>query len=312
MSERSALPHICVCICTFRRPRLLARLLKALDTQETQGAFRYDVVVVDNDKDGSARLVVEFESSLTKKPIRYFIEPEQNIALARNKAVENAKGDLIAFIDDDELPDSRWLLNMYKSLRFFETAGVLGPVLPRYDVPPPVWVVKGGFFDRPTYYSGCYLSWWLTRTGNCLLKASLFRGPGGRFEPDFGSGGEDRDFFRRMIQRGHVFVWCAEAPIEETVPPDRWNVLTMVRRALLRGKMTYLARRSYPSNLIGSYAAVMVYSVGLPVLLIGAPVFGFETFMKTLIRNCDHLGKVLALFGINPVRHRYIVSLAED
>ena len=312
MSDPPARAHICVCICTFRRPRLLARLLKALDTQETQGAFHYDVVVVDNDKDGSARLVVEFAATRTKKQVRYYIEPEQNIAMARNKAVENAKGDFIAFIDDDELPDSRWLLNMYKSLSLFETAGVLGPVVPRYEVRPPSWVIRGRFFERPSYYSGYFLNWWVARTGNCLLRRLLFAGPEGRFRREYGSGGEDRDFFKRMIYQGHVFVWCAEAPIEEAVPPDRWNVLNMVRRALLRGKMTYLARRSYPSNLLGSFGAVMGYSIGLPLLLIGAPVFGFETFMKTLIRDCDHLGKVLALFGIEPVKHRYIISLAED
>jgi len=304
--------HICVCVCTFKRPRHLAALLEALDAQETGQAFDFDIVVVDNDKAGSARPIIEFEACRSKRAIHYFIEPEQNIALARNKAVENASGDFVAFIDDDELPGSRWLLNMYRSLALFETAGVLGPVLPRYEVTPPCWVIKGEFFDRPTYYSGYYLSWWLTRTGNCLFKASLFDGPDGRFLPEFGSGGEDRDFFKRMIQSGHVFVWCAEAPVIEAVPPDRWNIMTMVRRALLRGKMTYQARKSYPSNLLGSFGAVMVYTIGLPLLGIGAPVFGFETFIKILIRDCDHLGKVLALFGINPVKHKYIISLAED
>jgi succinoglycan biosynthesis protein ExoM len=304
--------HICVCVCTFKRPRYLAALLKALDAQETGGAFDYGIVVVDNDQAASARLVVEFASYRSKRAIHYDIQPEQNIALARNKAVENARGDFVAFIDDDELPDPSWLFNMYKALTLFETAGVLGPVLPRYETPPPGWVIRGKFFDRPAYYSGYFLNWWLARTGNCLLKSSLFKGPEGRFLPEFGSGGEDRDFFKRMIQRGHVFVWCAEAPIYEAVPSDRWNVLTMVRRALLRGKMTYQARKSYPSNLLSSAGAVLAYTIGLPLLLIASPVFGFEVFMRTMIRDCDHLGKILALFGIDPVKHRYIVSLAED
>jgi succinoglycan biosynthesis protein ExoM len=303
--------HICVCICTFRRPRLLAGLLKALDAQETEGNFGFDVVVVDNDRNASARTVVDSAVRRSERPIRYFIEPEQNIARARNKAVENARGDFIAFIDDDELPGERWLLDMYRALRLFETAGVLGPVLPRYEMAPPSWVIRGEFFVHPSYYSGYFLNWWLTRTGNCLLDGSLFREPGGRFLPEFGSGGEDRDFFKRMIQHGHVFVWCEEAPVYEMVPRDRWNVLTMIRRALLRGKMTYQARRSYPSNLLRSYVAVFSYTLGLPLLLIGSPLFGFEVFIKTLIRDCDHLGKLMALFGLNPVRRRYIVSLAE-
>ena len=96
------------------------------------------------------------------------------------------------------------------------------------------------------------------------------------------------------------------------VPADRWKILIMMRRALLRGKMTYQARKSYPSNLLDSFGAVLFYSVSLLFLWAFAPVFGFEVFMKTLIRDCDHLGKILALFGIDPVKHRYIVSLAED
>ena len=96
------------------------------------------------------------------------------------------------------------------------------------------------------------------------------------------------------------------------VPPDRWKILVMMRRALLRGKMTYQARKSYPTNLLRSFGAVLFYSVGLPLLGIFSPVFGFEVFTKILIRDCDHLGKILALIGIEPVKHQYIVSLAED
>jgi succinoglycan biosynthesis protein ExoM len=309
MSEKNC---ICVCVCTFMRPRLLARLLKALATQETGGKFEYEIIVVDNDEAASARLVVEFHASLLRKNLHYFAEPRQNIALARNKAIENARGDFIAFIDDDEVPPPNWLLSMYKALILFETAGVMGPVLPQYEAAPPAWVIRGKFFDRPNYYSGYFINWWLARTGNCLLKRSLFENPADRFREEFGSGGEDRDFFKRMINMGHVFVWCAEAPVLERVPQERWEVTTMVKRALLRGKMTYQARRSYPRNLLGSLAAVLVYSIALPFLLVGSPVFGFEVFMAYLIRDCDHIGKLLAVFGISPVKHRYIVSLAED
>lgn len=303
--------HICVCICTFRRPRLLAALLKALETQETGGLFEYSISIADNEHSGSARRTVESRASRSKLDIRYAIEPEQNIALARNKALENAHGDFIAFIDDDELPDSSWLLNMYRALILFETAGVLGPVLPRYEVPPPQWVINGQFFEHPSYVSGYFLNWWLTRTGNCLLKRSLFKGPDDRFLPEFGSGGEDRDFFKRMIYRGHVFVWCAEAPIYELVPPERWEKSVMLKRALLRGKMTYYARKTSPGNILGSFTAVLFYSMGLPLLLLLSPVFGFDVFMKTLIRNCDHLGKILAPLKIDLVNERYIISLAE-
>ena len=54
------------------------------------------------------------------------------------------------------------------------------------------------------------------------------------FNPEFRQG-EDQDFFRRMIDHGHVFIWCNEAVAYEVVPPIRWKRTFMLKRALLRG-----------------------------------------------------------------------------
>ena len=304
--------QICVCICTFKRPRHLGKLLRSLEGQETGNLFEYGIVVVDNDRSESARQTVESQVGQSKLPLRYFVEPVQNIAMARNKAVDNANGDFVAFIDDDECPESHWLLHLYKALTLFKTAGVLGPVIPRYDVPPPRWVLKGRFFERPRYFSGYYLHWENTRTGNCLLKRDIFQGDGGRFLSKFGSGGEDRDFFKRMIARGHAFVWCDDAQIFEAVPEERWKKDIMLRRALLRGKMTYNSRKHMPGDTLGSAAAVLFYSVSLPFLFLFSPVFGFDVFLKTMIQNCDHLGKILALLKIDMVKEMYLISPDED
>src|SRR5690348_4535548 len=100
----TARPHISVCICTYKRERFLKRLLRELDAQETEGEFTYSIVLADNDVSESGRAVAaEFRQTSTI-PITYCVEPEQNIALARNRAVANATGDYIAFIDDDEYP----------------------------------------------------------------------------------------------------------------------------------------------------------------------------------------------------------------
>src|SRR3954465_15401295 len=56
--ELMSTPHISVCICTFRRAKLLTRLLDALEKQETGGQFTYSVIVADNDREESARPVV--------------------------------------------------------------------------------------------------------------------------------------------------------------------------------------------------------------------------------------------------------------
>ena len=165
--------HICVCICTFKRPQLLKRLLLELDRQETSGLFSYSIVVVDNDRVMSAQHIVQSFQQLSNIEVRYCLEPEQSIALARNRAVENAKGDFIAFIDDDEYPDRQWLLTLFLAFNTFKVDGILGPVLPYYEQEPPQWIIKGKFHERPSHATGTVLHWTKTRTGNVLLRSSL-------------------------------------------------------------------------------------------------------------------------------------------
>jgi glycosyltransferase involved in cell wall biosynthesis len=205
--------HISVCICTFKRPKLLGNLLAKLQTQKVDELFSYSVLVVDNDFQQSGKSAVESFKKGAKIGIDYFVEPEQNIALARNKAVENAKGHFVAFIDDDEYPSDEWLLNLYKAYYNFNTDGVLGPVKPHFESDPPAWVIRGGFCERESFKPGFYIKdHRYTRTGNVLFNKKIFEGGKNLFDPQFGkAGGEDGNFFKRVIQQGKSFVWCDEA-----------------------------------------------------------------------------------------------------
>jgi succinoglycan biosynthesis protein ExoM len=107
--------HITICVCTFRRPAQLGRLLMRLQDQDAGDRFFYDIVVVDNDQDRSAQRVVEDLCRTALVPPAYDCEPEQNIALARNRAMAHAAGTFIAFIDDDEVPEQDWLARLYEA-----------------------------------------------------------------------------------------------------------------------------------------------------------------------------------------------------
>jgi len=295
--------HICVCICTYKRPQFLRRLLLELARQNTGGLFTYSIVVADNDELETARMeVLDFAARATI-PVVYCVEPRQNIALTRNKAIENADGDFIAFIDDDEFPTKDWLLTLFKACQEFKVDGVLGPVKPHFEQEPPKWVVQGKFYDRATYPTGYVIDWRKGRTGNVLLKREIFATGTSPFRSEFLSG-EDQDFFRGMIEKGHVFIWCDEAVAYEYVPPMRWKRMFMLRRALLSGKAS-LAHRTFSSgNLAKSIVAVPAYVAALPVAL----VLGHSRFMLVLVKLFDHLGKLLALMRINPVKEPYVTE----
>jgi len=295
--------HISVCICTFKRAELLTRLLEKLERQLTQGLFTYSIVVCDNDASGSAESVVLGHAAKSTVPVRYCREARQNIALARNKAVANAVGDYVAFIDDDEFPAQDWLLTLFCAINKYSVDGVLGPVKPYFESNTPRWVVKGKFYERPTYPTGFVIDWTKGRTGNVLLKIELRDEGESLFRPEFRAG-SDQDAFRRLIGKGHVFIWCNEAVAYEVVPPVRWKRKFMLRRALLRGATARLHPTKVLAGILRSLVAVPVYALALPFCLL----VGHHRFMLVLVKLFDHLGKLLAFVGINPIQQQYITD----
>lgn len=296
-------PHISVCVCTYKRPELLRRCLDTLSVQETGGLLTYSVVVVDNDDAESGRVAVKSAAAGSKIEIKYVVERQQNIAMARNRAVANATGEFIAFLDDDELAPTEWLATLFRAYRAHSVNGVLGPVKPHFDDGTPSWVIDGRFYDRPSYPTGTVIDWKKGRTGNVLLQRRMFAEIDEPFRPQFRVG-EDQDFFRRMIEKGYIFVWCHEAIAYEIVPPIRWSRKFMLRRALLRGANSHLQPTFGFRDVSKSVAAIFAYPLILPFALL----LGQGTFMNYSVRLCDHLGKVLAAVGINPIKGAYVTE----
>ena len=105
-----------------------------------------------------------------------------------------------------------------------------------------------------------------------------------------------------MIEKGFVFIWCNEAVSYEIVPPTRWKRTVLLRRALLRGAVTLFDPNFGVCEIVKSAIAVPLYALALPFTLF----LGQHKFMDILVRLCDHLGKLLAVVGLNPVKEPYV------
>jgi succinoglycan biosynthesis protein ExoM len=158
-------------------------------------------------------------------------------------------------------------------------------------------------YDRPTYPTGFVIDWRKGRTGNVLLKREVFAAGEQHFRPEFRTG-EDQDFFRRAIEKGHVFIWCDEAVAYETVPPIRWNRTFLLKRALLRGATSLNHPTLGAADIAKSLVAIPAYSVTLPLALLA----GQRWFMPCVVKLFDHLGRILALMGIHPVKDAYVTE----
>jgi succinoglycan biosynthesis protein ExoM len=295
--------HISVCICTFKRGDLLRKLLDRLENQQTEGLFSLSLVIVDNDAARSAEPVVAAFSSTAHVPASYCVESQQSIARARNKAVENASGDFIALIDDDEFPIDTWLITLFKVCSEYGVDGVLGPVKPYFAEQAPKWLVQGKFYERPICPTGQVVEWQRARSGNVLFKRGILTAGEPPFNPEFRCG-SDMDFFRKMIAKGHAFVWSADAAVFEVVPKVRWKRWFLLRRALFRGTLNHLHPTFGVVETAKAVVAIVLYTCVLPFALL----LGQHKFMTVLVKLFQHVGKLLGLAGINPIKEQYITE----
>jgi succinoglycan biosynthesis protein ExoM len=302
MSTPAGRQHVTVGICSYKRPSMLKRLLTELGNQQTQEGFSFSAVVVDNDSGGSARVPVEEAAPRLPFPIRYVPEAEKNISLARNKALESAQGEFLAFIDDDEFPDGRWLWELVETAGRHSADAVLGPVLPYCPAPPPRWIVRSRVLERTSFETGTRMTDpKFTRTGNALIRLEAIRRLRLSFDPQYGiTGGEDVDLFGKMIAGGGRIVWCNEAVVYEEVPAERYSRAYHLRRALLRGSVASRRHKATPLAGAKSSVAILAYGLLIPVLFI----FPVRHYMRFLVKSMDHLGKLLGYLKIFPVKER--------
>jgi len=279
------------------------RLLRSLEAQQTDGKFTISIVICDNDKLQSAKSTIEQFAGSSSVPIRYFVEPRQNIALARNKALANAQGDLVACMDDDEFAPDDWLLTLLRVCQSTGADGVIGPVKPLFDDATPKWVVRSRLYERSTYPSGPLRDWRRGRVNNILFKRDILSSVAEPFNPKFRTG-EDYDFIRRMMENGRTFFWCNEAAVSEEIPAVRWRRTFVFRRHMLQGATAAGHPGSGGWDIMKSVVAVFTYLIVVPA----AFILGQDKFMVVMAKLSWHLGKVLAALGVNLISDAYVVE----
>jgi len=294
--------RISVCIATYRRPERLAALLDDLVRQELRPD---EVVVVDNDAAGSARPVVEQRRAQgCAFVLVYAIQPERNIALTRNRTVHLARGEWLAFVDDDERAPPGWLRQLLGAADKYQADGVLAPVEPQVPASAPAWIRHGKFYDWPHLPTGVQVPPNHLRFGNVLLRGAPTRAEPGPFDPSFGlSTGEDGDLLLRLIAKGAKVVWCDEAIVWEPIEARRLTLRWLLQRALSGGQ--HFARlniqgRYRPASTVTRCLMFSRWLVQLLVALTFAAVswpVGRHRAAAWLIKASANLGKLSAFLG---------------
>ncbi len=106
-----SLIHFSVAIPIYNGESRLPKVLERLRSQTGVEHLNWEIIVVDNNStDGIAKLIQEYQASWCDNvPLRYCFEAEQGVAFARQRAIQEARGELVGFLDDDNLPALNWV-----------------------------------------------------------------------------------------------------------------------------------------------------------------------------------------------------------
>jgi succinoglycan biosynthesis protein ExoM len=300
--------RVAVCACTYLRPRGLERLLAGLSAVDVPDGVAVEVVIVDNDAEGSGRPVVDAARPGFPFALRYVVEPERGIVAARNAAVAAAgDADAVAFLDDDEWPSSQWLAELVRVGEETEASVVTGTVEPVFDEEPPAWVRQGRFFERPRHSDGERITY--ARTSNVLIEGAALAAHRPPFVDTGSDGGEDTHLFRRLHLEGRPIVWADRATVFESVPASRmsprWIVLRQYRYGLTRSAVLRSLDGS-PWRVVRRAAlGVLTVLRGL-VQLLDVARGGRAAAIRAVATMALGVGLVLGLAGVGHDQYREV------
>ena len=257
--------RVSVVVPTFRRTDLLQRCLEALLAQTLDPAS-YEIIVVDDAPTAASQILVETVAAEDPLPlVRYLTnEGKSGPAAARNRGWRTAAGEIIAFTDDDCVPEPDWLA---RGLAAFTpaTAGVSGRI-----------VVPVG--HRPTDYelNTSRLETAEFATANCFYRKSALEKAGGFDERYTKAWREDADLFFTLLTGNELLQQAPDAIVVHPVRTWSWGISIREQsksmfNALLFKKHPALFRQRISNIVLGRYY-VIVFSA-LVFLLSQRPEF---------------------------------------
>ncbi|WP_254567707.1 hormogonium polysaccharide biosynthesis glycosyltransferase HpsE [Oscillatoria sp. HE19RPO] len=129
-----------IAIPTYNGGTRLPQLLDCLRSQIRTEQFTWEIVVIDNNsQDNTAEVIRQYQTDWPSAyPLHYYFEPQQGLAFARQRAIDEAQGIWVGFLDDDNLPAPDWVAEAYNFAQSYPKAGAFGgQIHGRFETPPP-------------------------------------------------------------------------------------------------------------------------------------------------------------------------------
>jgi glycosyltransferase involved in cell wall biosynthesis len=135
---------ISVILCTYNRARSLGTALASVVSSAFASGADWEILVVDNNSKDHTRDVIAGFCQRFPERVRYIFGAEQGLSNSRNVGIREARGEILAFVDDDVVVEENWLHNLTACFGDGHWAGAGGRILPPADFLPPRWLALQG------------------------------------------------------------------------------------------------------------------------------------------------------------------------
>lgn len=134
-------PILSIIVCTYNRAAYIESTLKHLIEQDIDKRLIEILIINNNSTDKTEEICLHFMATHPQEPIHYVVEKHQGHSYARNRGIQESKGGLIAFIDDDAFVEKNFSKNIIQFFKEYPQAKVIGgKIIPVYESKKPKWM----------------------------------------------------------------------------------------------------------------------------------------------------------------------------
>ncbi len=231
---------ISVVVCTYNRLSLLQRCLNSLESQSIQDKF-YEVLIIDNNPTDKIRGLVKHFTEKNRN-FRLAKERKQGLSFARNKGFQEARGNFVAYIDDDAIANEDWvkeIMNFIKRRPKIVAFG--GPYLGYIDGKKPKWLPpEYGDFSLGNKERPIKTPYESLSGSNTVFKKKVLKRQGG-FRTDLGMKGdkllygEETKLIFDLVENGHEVYYSPNIKVRHLISKKKYSVVWHFKNGYIRG-----------------------------------------------------------------------------
>jgi glycosyltransferase involved in cell wall biosynthesis len=304
-------PEVSVVCSTYNRAGRVPSLLAALEAQ-TLDKSRYEVVIVDNGStDETAAVLDAFEAQTSMRIERVNLPKNRGASGGRNAGWRSASAPLIAFTDDDCVPDPTWLETGLRTMQDPSIAVLVGQTLPN-----PAQASNQGPFSRTQKVTEASGTRYMHTCNIVYADIAAVDGFDERFET---KGGEDTDLGWRVLDRGGAVAFAEDMLVLHDV--SKGSFKAAMREAITWRDIPLVAarhpKRARPLLVHGvfwkrshEYVVLAIASLGVAAVVRNVvPLVGFAPWLYLRTKKSPMARGKLQRFGYLP--HAFAIDAVE-